>query len=79
MSKLDKLKAKLLRGSSFTWDELTALMTQLGYAKVEGSGSRVKFDKGESIISLHRPHPNPELKRYAIRMLVDQLQKRGEL
>ncbi len=59
MTRKDKLKRKLLRGSAFTWPELCSLLDQLGYVMIEGSGSRVKFIRGNSLISLHGPTPAP--------------------
>jgi predicted RNA binding protein YcfA (HicA-like mRNA interferase family) len=79
MTKLYKLKTKLLDGSRFRWNELETLLKGLGYRKIEGSGSRVKFIKGNRIIGLHRPHPQREMKRYAIRYIIEQLQQEGDL
>lgn len=42
MTKQQKLITKLQRGSAFQWRELEKLMYQLGWDKLEGSGSRVK-------------------------------------
>ncbi len=79
MTKLSKLRIKLLSESRFKWHELETLMKGLGYQTVEGSGSRVKFTKGNRIISLHRPHPQSELKRYAVRYIIEQLEQEGDL
>ena len=79
MTKAGKLKQKLLRGSGFKWAELSTLLENMGYMAVEGRGSRVKFVRDDKIISLHRPHPNPELKRYQIRYVIDHLKVEGEL
>jgi len=34
---------------------------------IEGSGSRVRFEKDGKVASFHRPHPAKEAKRYQIR------------
>ena len=75
MSKKDKLKRKLLSGSDFTWQELVTLLKFLGFEEVQGSGSRVKFDDGfaDHMINLHRPHPDNNLKRYAIKQVIAKL------
>lgn len=76
MSKQEKLLSKLLnKQSGFTWQELTALLQGLGYRKIEGQGSRVKFDNGNprAMINLHRPHPGNELKIYVKRQVVEHL------
>ena len=80
MSKKEKLIARLLSGTSaFTWQELTALLQQLGYTRLEGTGSRVKFDNGDvaAMINLHRPHPGNELKRYARSQVIEKLRAGG--
>ena len=79
MSKNDKLRKKLVSGSSLQWIELVTLLKSLGYTVVEGSGSRVKFAKRNRVISLHRPHPNQEIKRYMAKLVIEQLQNEGDL
>lgn len=81
MSTTAKLKAKLLNlDHSFTWNELASLLRSLGYQQRQGSGSRVKFDNGDPtlLISLHRPHPGNQLKRYARLQVIEKL-KEGDL
>jgi len=39
----------------------------VGCTVVEGSGSRVRFEKGGVIATFHRPHPHKEAKRYQVR------------
>lgn len=84
MSRLDKIKDKLKRDpipKDFTWDELSYLLTALGYKKKEGDGSRVKFLHQETNhpIYLHRPHPGNEIKPRALRNIRDELEKTGAL
>lgn len=46
------------------------------YNKVKTSESRIIFrSKNNYIIMLHRPHPDPHLKHYVIKYLVDELKK----
>ncbi|OQR34298.1 hexulose-6-phosphate isomerase [Pseudomonas sp. T] len=80
MSQHEKLLAKLLnRQAVFTWQELVVLLGGLGYRKLEGDGSRVKFDNGDScaMINLHKPHPGNELKAYARRQVIEHLKSGG--
>lgn len=80
MSKQEKLLSKLLnRQASFTWQELIVLLHGLGYRKIEGQGSRVKFDNGnpKAMINLHRPHPGNELKAYIKRQVIENLKAGG--
>lgn len=67
--------------SNVKWDELKSALESLGYKLQEGDGSRVKFvhSTTKDVISLHRPHPNPEVKRYVIRSIVEQLRSNGYL
>ena len=78
MAKQDKLKSKLLdHRRTFTWQELSSLLKILGYQEIQGNGSRVKFDNGnpDDLINLHRPHPGNEIKRYAIRQVIEKLKQ----
>ncbi len=80
MSKLDKLIQKMSnKNATWTWNELVSLLTKLGYEKVEGAGSRVKFDNGniDHLINMHKPHPSNEVKDYAIRQVREILNKGG--
>jgi len=77
MSKLEKLLKKLdNHNATWVWNDLTSLLKLLGYDKIEGSGSRVKFDNGNplDIINLHKPHPGNEVKAYVIRQVREKLQ-----
>lgn len=82
MSKQEKLLAKLLnRQSAFSWPELVALLSGLGYRQIEGDGSRVKFDNGNALamINLHRPHPGNEVKAYVKRQIIEHLKAGGSI
>ena len=81
MGRRDKLKARLLDGKQpVTWKELVTLLKSLGYREIQGDGSRVKFDNGnpDHIINLHRPHPDKQVKHYAVKLVTDKL-KRAKL
>ena len=80
MTKSEKLQQRLLDVErAFTWQELRVLLLQLGYVQHEGAGSRVKFDNGnpDHLLSLHKPHPGNELKRYVRRQLIEKLRSGG--
>lgn len=71
MSRIDKLVEKLRKEPpprDFTWNELKALLSSLGFEEKQGNGSRVKFihPRLSYPISLHKPHPGNELKIYII-------------
>ncbi|NOS73883.1 MAG: type II toxin-antitoxin system HicA family toxin [Methyloglobulus sp.] len=75
MSKKDKLIEKLKSESEFTWDELERLMAILNFIKIEGAGSRVKFFHKETntIINLHKPHPDKAIKDYVRKEILARL------
>lgn len=75
MSKKDKLLEKFKSDSEFTWAELERLMKLLGYELIESEGSRVKFfnRKNNSIIRMHKPHPDKSIKDYVKKELLMRL------
>lgn len=80
MSKKEKLLAKLLRRPrDFTWNELTNLLQSFGYSEVKTgktSGSRRRFiHPRAAAITLHKPHPQNTLKRYAIDQIIELLKQ----
>ena len=83
MSQRDKLIAKLKRvPKNFTFDEADTLLRYLGfslYNKGKTSGSRVMYRNGDLnlSISLHKPHPQKELKDYQVRQLILFLETEG--
>ena len=83
MSKFDKLLERFLsKPKDFTYQELKSLLNGFGYIesnKGKTSGSRVSFIKNDSmhIIMLHKPHPNNELKRYQIDLIIEELKEQG--
>lgn len=81
MTQLQKLKERLLNYPiDFTWDELTRLLSSLGYQqsnKGKTSGSRVCFIKGQITINLHRPHPGSIMKKYQLKQIIQHLHKEG--
>jgi hypothetical protein len=63
--------------SDVRWDELASLMRALGAEEHAGAGSRVRFVLAGSVLSLHRPHPRPELRKYAVEDVRDFLATQG--
>ena len=49
------------------WTAVESLLVAVGCRIVEGSGSRVRFEKDGEVESFHRPHPAKEAKRYQVR------------
>ncbi len=51
---------------NIAWSRIEKLLVAAGAETVEGSGSRVRFVKGDEIETFHRPHPVKEAKRYQV-------------
>jgi hypothetical protein len=79
MTKHSKLIQKLLRlPGNFTYNEIVALLKGFGYIAEErgrSSGSAVMFfnSKLNDKIMFHKPHPQKELKRYILKMVLEKL------
>ncbi|MGL5115158.1 MAG: type II toxin-antitoxin system HicA family toxin [Beijerinckiaceae bacterium] len=59
------------------WDDVEALLLAAGVLRIEGRGSRVRFEKDGEVETFHRPHPEKEAKRYQIRAARDFLERIG--
>lgn len=85
MSTLEKLKSRVERlPKDFTYAEARTLLKALGFEEItkgKTSGSRVRFYRKNdgAVIDLHKPHPKPEMKGYAVEQLVERLKEYGEL
>lgn len=83
MSKADKAIARLkTKPKDFSWSELTGLLSKLGYELMKTGttgGSRRKFvhTENKDIISLHEPHPQPILKAYQVKEILEHLKEKG--
>lgn len=83
MSRADKLLERFLsKPKDFTFDELRRLLKRSGYEEVKSgktSGARVAFinRQTKSIIRLHTPHPNSELRRYQLDDAEEVLRRAG--
>lgn len=81
MTKIDKLVERLLSiPKDFTYPELCKVLNHFGYVettKGKTSGSRVMFihEKADMPIRLHKPHPKPVLKEYAIKQIIEELKR----
>lgn len=84
MTKHNKLINRFsLKPKDFTWMELVKLLNGFGYELVTAgktSGSRMRFIHDEYLtITLHKPHPEPVLKRYQIEQICELLKLEGLL
>lgn len=49
------------------WADIESLLLAAGSRLIEGSGSRVRFEKDGVVGTFHRPHPAKEAKRYQVK------------
>jgi hypothetical protein len=52
---------------TIAWSDIEGLLIAVGCQRIEGNGSRVRFERNGDIESFHRPHPAKEAKRYQVR------------
>ncbi|MDD2942521.1 MAG: type II toxin-antitoxin system HicA family toxin [bacterium] len=71
---LERIREKPTR-SDVKYSDVVSLISGLGGSIIEGSGSRVQFRLGEKRLNIHRPHPQKELKRYAVELFREFLGK----
>jgi hypothetical protein len=62
---------------SIKWRDIESLLAACGAEMSEGSGSRVRFTIGGQTLFLHRPHPSPDTKRWAVRDIREFLTNAG--
>ena len=85
MSTLEKLKKRIQTlPKDYTYMEMKTLMEALGYEELNKgrtSGSRVRFYRPSdgSIMDIHKPHPQKEMRFYAVKQIVNKLKETGEL
>ncbi len=53
--------------ASICFDELVVCMLAMGYTLEQREGSRIAFIIQDEELSLHKPHPNKEIKKYVVR------------
>lgn len=64
--------------SNLDWKEAESLPKACGAEIRQGRGSRLRVVKGERVLNLHSPHPQKEIKRYAVELVRDFLTEIGE-
>ena len=84
MGSIDKLIRKLQSvPADFKYSELKRVLEAFGYTEDAGgktSGSYVCFKHSEfAPISLHKPHPGDEVKKYTINYVIKLLKEREQI
>ena len=59
------------------WTSVESLLLAAGARLIEGSGSRVRFEKVGEVGAFQRPHPAKDAKRYQVRDARDFLERIG--
>lgn len=80
MARREKLIARFLAApKDFTWDELVTLLGFYGYAPVQRGSSHVSFVSETTglKVSVAKPHPGNEVKRYILRQVKEHLEENG--
>ncbi|WP_462270599.1 type II toxin-antitoxin system HicA family toxin [Desulfobacter sp.] len=78
MGREQKLIERLYsKPKDYKWSEAVTLLKKLGFKKIEGSGSRVKFfhENPRTLIIIHRPHPGNVLKAYVVKDLINKIKE----
>lgn len=63
--------------SDVTWTEVENLLRAKGATFREGPGSQIRTSLGQALLSIHKPHPQKELKKYALERVRDLLREVG--
>lgn len=82
MSKNSKTLSRIAQKptvADIRWDELSSALESVGYECLNNDGSRRKFfHKGvNDLITLHKPHPSPDVAKYAIEEVREHLKLHG--
>lgn len=56
-----------------TWDEVQSFFKAIGAMVHGGEGSRVQVILNTRVLRLHKPHPQKNLKKYAVEAIRDFL------
>ena len=63
--------------SSITWDDIEALLIVLGAERFKGNGSRIRFLLNGIKATFHRPHPQKETDKGAVKSVRRFLEEGG--
>jgi len=67
-----RIKDKPTR-ADVTWDDVQSFFKAIGAKVLEGEGSRVQIILRARVLRLHKPHPQKNLKKYAVEAIRDFL------
>lgn len=73
---LKKIFAKPTR-ADIAWNEVESLLAACDAHISEGRWSRIRIVLSNQVLNLHTPHPQKELKKYAVELVRDFLRNTG--
>ncbi|MGM0599457.1 MAG: type II toxin-antitoxin system HicA family toxin [Candidatus Rifleibacteriota bacterium] len=75
--KVLKIYDKIITGplKPMKWQDVEGLLIALGAKKRKGSGSSRIFIINKRALTIHKPHPENEIKKYAVKLIRDYLLK----
>ncbi|MCK4728954.1 MAG: type II toxin-antitoxin system HicA family toxin [Desulfobacterales bacterium] len=73
---LKKIFAKPTR-ADIAWNEVKSLLAACNADVSEGRGSRIRIVLNKQVLNLHTPHPQKELKKYAVELVREFLTNTG--
>ena len=63
--------------SNIRWSDIESLLLTLGAEATEGKGSRVRFKLNDCRAVFHRPHPEPDVDKGAVKSIRRFLENAG--
>ena len=63
--------------SDIKWSEVQSLLSACKAEITEGKGSRLRVVMNNRFLNLHKPHPQKEMKKYAVELVRDFLINAG--
>ena len=59
------------------WSEVQSLLSACNATIMEGRGSRLRVVLNNQFLNFHKPHPQNEMKKYAVELMRDFLTNAG--
>lgn len=63
--------------SDLEWKDIKSLLAACNAEISRGRGSRIRIVLSNQILNIHKPHPQKELKKYAVELIRDFLANVG--
>ena len=63
--------------SKVIWSDARGLLRAVGCTYEKGKGSRRRFALRDAVLTIHEPHPQKEVPKYAVELIRDYLTRVG--